>query len=122
MKNMRNLIFQELPDWHQKMLSRLLGAAFQGQQELRTQILTARFTTMENGQSLEISPVNTEPAPVVKTIPVEASALDEDGVPIQALLFTGHGLAYMLDVFRADGDPIRRLPPPSAFEVMVLKP
>lgn len=115
-----NLTFQELPIWHQEMLFCLLNASFPGQPELKAQVLTARFAVIDKNQNLEIFPANSVAAPVVKTIPVWAYAADEDGVPIEPLLFTRHGLAYMLEVLRADGQQIKRLPPASAFSVTVL--
>lgn len=112
--------FQDLPMWHQEMLTRLLEAPFPGQQELKAQVLNSRFRIIDNNQSLEIIPTSSDPAPVVKTIPVEALAADEEGVPIQSLLFVRHGLAYMLEIIRADGEQVRLLPPARAFNVTVL--
>jgi hypothetical protein len=114
--------FQELSEWHRTMLSRLLDASFPGQQELRAQVFASHFQAIDQNQSLKISPRADLSAPVVKTIPVEAWASGEDGIPIQALLFTRHGLAYMLEILRADGGLIKRLPPASAFDVTVLAP
>jgi YD repeat-containing protein len=116
-----NRTFQELSEWHRGILSRLLDAPFPGQPELKTQVLTSRFRIIDNNQSLEIFPTSAVAAPVVKTIPVEASAPDEDGVPIQSLLFTRHGLAYMLEILRADGKQVKRLPSAPAFNVTVLE-
>ena len=112
--------FQELSVWHQEMLSRLLDTSFPGQPELKAQVLTSRFGVIDKNQSLEIFPTNSVVPPVVKTIPVEAYASDEDGVHIESLLFTRHGLAYMLEILRADGKQIKQLPPATAFNVMVL--
>ena len=112
--------FHELSEWHRKILSLLLDAQFPGQQELKAQILASRFTVIDKNQSLEIFPKTALAAPVVKTIPVEASTYDEDGVPIQSLLFTRHGMAYMLEIIRADGEQVKCLPPAVAFSVTVL--
>ena len=114
--------FRELSNWHQAMLIRLLDAPFPGQKELKTQVLDGRFRVLDENLSLEIrSNCSTvAPAPVVKTIPVEAGALDVDEVPIQVLLFTRHGLAYMLEILRPDGNQVKSMPPPNVFEVMVL--
>lgn len=115
-----NYAFQELSEWHRGMLCQLLDAPFPGQAELKTQILASRFRVIDKNQSLEIFPTSAVAAPVVKTIPVEASARDADGVPIQSLLFTRHGLAYMLEILRADGEQVKRLPSAPAFNVSVL--
>ena len=102
------------------MLNRLLEESFPGHQELKAQILTSHFGIIDDNHSLEIIPTNSDAAPVVKTVPVEASAADEDGMPIESLLFTRHGLAYMLEILRADGGRVKCLPPVTAFNVMVL--
>lgn len=115
-----NCTFQELSEWHREMLTRLLNAPFPGQQELKSQVLTSHFRAIDINQSLEIFPTSSIVAPVVKRIPVEAYAADEDGVQIQLLLFTRQGLAYMLEVLRGDGEQVKRLPPVSAFNVTVL--
>src|SRR4051794_25945389 len=113
-------VFEELSEWHRAILSRLLDASFPGQQELKPQVLSAHFRVIDANQSLEISPRSNTPASVARTVPVEAFATDEDGTAIQALLFTKHGMAYMLEVLRGDGEPVQRLPPASAFGIMVL--
>ena len=115
------LAFQELPQWHRDMLCRFLNTPFPGQAELLTQIVNSRFSIIDDNQSLEICPPNSVPAPVIKTIPVEAYASDKDGVPILSLLFTRNGLAYMLEIFRADGGQLTELPPVTAFNIMVLE-
>ena len=113
-------VFNELPLWHQEILSRLLDASFIGKRELATQILASRFKIIDANQSLEILATDSIRAPVIKTIPVEASAMDDNGLQIQVLLFTRHGLPYMLEVLRVDGGEISRLPPSDSFSVTVL--
>lgn len=114
------LTFNELSDWYREILSRLLNVSFPGQPQLKAQVLSSRFAMFDNSRSLEIFPLKCDAAPVAKTIPVEAFASDCDGVLIQSLLFTRHGMAYMLEVIREDGNEIRDLPPASKFEVIVL--
>jgi hypothetical protein len=113
-------MFHQLPAWHQCVLRSMLNATFPGQEELRMQILASHFRIVDKNQSLSILPDDGSAAPVVKTIPVEASAADEDGVPIQLLLFTRHGFAYMLEIIRADGQPVKQMPQSDEFVVMVL--
>jgi hypothetical protein len=112
--------FQELSVWHRDLLCRLLNVSFPGQQELKSQIMASHFRVIDANQSLEISPMSNIAAPVVKTVPVEGLASDKDGVPIQALLFTRRGAAYMLEILRGDGDSVKTLPPASAFDIIVL--
>lgn len=121
MKNRHtSCIFHELSEWHREVLSRLLNAPFSGQPELKAQVLAARFRVIDDNQSLEIIPTSSVPAPIIKTVPVWVSAADEDGVPIELLLFTRHGSAYMLEVLRADGEQVKRLPPGISLKIMVL--
>ena len=75
--------FKELSEWHQSIMRRLLDASFPGQQGLKTQLLGSRFRLIDANQSLEITSESGIAAPVIKTIPVEAVASDEDGTPIQ---------------------------------------
>jgi hypothetical protein len=112
--------FDELSEWHQEMLSRLLNASFPGQQDLKLQVLESRFRVIDKNQSLEILPTSSAATRVVRTVPVEARTLDVDGVPIESLLFTRHGFAYMLEIMRADGEPVKRLPPATAFDIIAL--
>jgi hypothetical protein len=114
--------FDELPAWHRVLLTRLLTAEFPGCQELLAQVQISRFRLIDENQSLEIQASADRPAPVLKTIPVEAWARDQDGIWIQSLLFTRSGLAYMLDNLRVDGKPIVQLPPAEAFAVLVTDP
>jgi hypothetical protein len=115
-----NQTFNKLSPWHREILSRLLDTPFPGQHELAAQVRNSRFRIIDKNQSLEILPSSSVATSVVKTVPVEASAPDEDSVPIQVLLFTRHGLAYMLEILRADGEQIKRLPLASAFDIIVL--
>jgi hypothetical protein len=117
-----NIQFHELPVWNRELLSRLLNADFPGQQELKSQISTATYKIIDANQSLSISPTKSVPGQFAKTIPVEASGSDQDGVLIQTLLFTRQGFAYMLEVLREDGNPVKCLPPASEFSVTVLAP
>jgi hypothetical protein len=73
-------------------------------------------------QSLEILAPPDRAAPVVKTVPVEGWAEDQEGVWIQSPLFTRNGLAYLFDDLRGDGVPIVQPPPAEAFAVLVLDP
>src|SRR4051812_36941694 len=91
------LALSQLPRWHQEMLIRLLDTPFPGQKELKSQVLSSLFTTI-NERSIEIFPTVSTPAPVVKTVPVEAVAYVKDE-PISALLYTSKGFAYLFEIF-----------------------
>lgn len=47
---------------------------------------------------------------------VDAVANDEDGVPIMALLFHVNGRLRELEIVRADGLPLRKMPAAGDFE------
>ena len=115
--------FSELSEWHQNLLHRLLDADFPGRPQLVDQLTSAEFRVVDNNGSLSISPTNKIPAAdLKKRIPVEAYADDCDEIPVHALLFTSQGFAYLLELLRGDGNPIKRMPPVDSFEIMVLAP
>lgn len=87
---------------------------------MKAQLEAAEFEIIDSNQSVAIFPPETQSAPVTKTVPVEAHAADVDGVPIELLLFTRKGGAYMLEVLRADGNKVQALPAADEFHVMVL--
>jgi hypothetical protein len=60
--------------------------------------------------------------PVVQRIPVEAEAKDEDGTVIHALLHVVNGRPTELEIYSESGTPAKRMPPASAFELIVLPP
>jgi hypothetical protein len=53
-----------------------------------------------------------EKADVAQRVPVEATAPDADGVPINVFLHVVAGVLHELEVIRLDGKPIRQLPSP----------
>jgi hypothetical protein len=114
--------FNNLPAWHQKMISCLLNVSFPGNPEISRQLKTAEFEVIDANRSLRICPSILVNAPVEKTIPVEASALDTDGIPIEVLLFTRRGVVNMLEILRGDGRTVKEMPSVDQFKVMVLAP
>jgi hypothetical protein len=61
-------------------------------------------------------------SPVIKRVPVEAEAKDEDGAVIHMLLHVVDGRPVELELFKEDGTTVRRMPSPSALELIVLPP
>jgi hypothetical protein len=116
------MTFEEIPPWHREILAKLLRADFPGKAEITQQINTARFRIIDANQSLGISALDSLVAPVVKTIPVEAYATDQDGALVQIMLFTRGGRAYMLEILREDGNSVREFPLIEKFTVLVLAP
>jgi hypothetical protein len=78
--------------------------------------------TIDELGGLEIQSHASGKAPVAKRIPVEAEAEDEDGYLIHALLHVVDGRPTELEIFKDDGSCVRRMPAPSAFELIVLPP
>lgn len=114
------LLFEELSAWHQNMISCLLKHSFPGIQEISHQIESASFEIIDKNKSLGVFPSISIAAPVIKTIPIEARAVDTDGVPIEVLLFTRKGFVCMLEILRGDGEKVENLPEVDQFEVILL--
>ncbi len=111
--------FQDLSTFHRELLTRLLAAEFFGKEQLTQQIHSGRFTVIDANQSLAIKASGPR-AEVRKRVPVEANALDKDGMMIHSLLFVRGGYVYMLENFRGDGNPIQQMPSAAEFQVLVL--
>lgn len=112
-----------LPTEEEKsLLLRLLDATFPGRDELVPQLENVLVKTIDQDGGLELQTQAEGKAPVVKQIPLEAEGQDEDGVTIHMLLYVVEGKPIELGFFKDDGTRIRRLPPPSRFDLIVLPP
>jgi hypothetical protein len=103
------------------ILERLLEAPFPGRDAVREQISRSRVKLIDeyhdNYGSLEFEVAGGPKAPDDLRVPVNASALDSDGVPIEIFLHIVNGLVDELEIVKADGSPIIR--PPEASELTV---
>jgi len=106
----------------QALLHRLLRADFPGRDELAGMIDEVEVKTIDEIGSLELRSRSPIMAPVIKRVPVEAEAADEDGYFIHVLLHVINGRPSELEIFKDDGSTVRRMPPPSDFELIVLPP
>jgi hypothetical protein len=114
--------FREPTKEERLLLERLLHADFPGKQELALLLRGFLVRTIDEDGGLDIrSPVEGT-APVVKKVPVEAEAKDEDGEVIHMLLHVVDGRPVELDFFREDGLTVKKLPPASTFDLIVLPP
>ena len=104
------------------LLGRLLEAEFPGKDELAPMVRNVLVRTTDEDGGLELRSQTEGKSPVVKRVPVEAEAKDEDGVVIHMLLHVVDGKPVELEVFREDGATVRRMPDPSALELIVLPP
>jgi len=104
-----------------EFMQRLLAADFPGKEEIAKQLTSCRVRIIDDEGSLELELSDTaRPATVEKRIPVEADAVDEDGIHIHFLLHVVKGFAKELEVYKDDGTPIKRMPQPNQLEVIVL--
>jgi hypothetical protein len=102
-------------------MQRLLAADFPGKEEIAKQLACCRVRIIDDEGSLELELSDVaRPATVEKRIPVEADAVDEDGIHVHFLLHVVKGFAKELEVYKDDGTPIKRMPQPNQLEVIVL--
>src|SRR5277367_2249608 len=113
--------FREPTRTEEEIIQRLVGADFPGKEEIAKQLASCRVRTIDNEGSLELELSQiARPAVVEKRIPVEAEAVDEDGVHVHFLLHVVKGFAKELEIYKDDGTPIRRMPSPDDLEIIVL--
>jgi hypothetical protein len=114
--------FRKPTDREQALLNRLLEAEFPGRDELATLLCPILVKTIDEDGGLELLSQVEGKAAVVKRVPVEAEGKDEDGVVIHMLLHVVDGRPVELEFFREDSKTVKTVPPPSAFELIVLPP
>lgn len=109
-------------DADRALLERLLGADFPGRDALVPMIHNVLVRTINEDGGLELQSQVGGKALVIKRVPVEAEAKDQDGVVIHALLHVVDGRPIELEIYKDDGSTIKRMPLASAFELIVLPP
>jgi hypothetical protein len=77
---------------------------------------------LDEAGSLELASDSAGTAPVIKRVPVEAEARDDDGVVVHALLHVIDGRPAELEIFKDDSSPVVRMPSAAEFEVIILPP
>ena len=114
--------FREATPTEAEVMQRLLAADFLRQQRgCVKQLVGCRVRIIDDEGSLELELSDAaKPAVVEKRIPVEADAVDEDGIHVHFLLHVVKGFAKELEVYKDDGSPIRRMPSPGDLEIIVL--
>lgn len=113
--------FREPTPAEAEVMQRLLAADFPGKEEIAKQMAGCRVRIIDDEGSLELELSDmAKPAKVEKRIPVEADAVDEDGIHVHFLLHVVKGFAKELEVYKDDGSPIKRMPCPDDLEVIVL--
>ena len=104
------------------LLDRLLEVDFPGRSELAALLRSVLVRTIDEDGGLELQSQVEGSAAVVKRVPVEAEGKDEDGVIIHMLLHVVGGRPVELEFFKEDSSTVKRVPLPSAFELVVLPP
>jgi hypothetical protein len=101
-------------------LDRLLTVDFAGRREVARQLESVRVRRIDAAGSLRLAPATAKPAAVEKRVPVEGEATDIDGVPVYFLLHVVDSHAHELEIYKADGAPILRMPAPEEIQVVAL--
>ena len=114
--------FRKPTDAERSLLDRLLEAQFPGRDELAPMLRNVLVRTIDDDGGLELRTEGGGEAPVVKRIPVEAEAKDDDGYTVHALLHVVSGRPAELEIYKDDGSTVKRMPPASAFKLIVLPP
>jgi hypothetical protein len=96
------------------VVGKLLEAPFQGSRELAAQVAHALVREIagpgDHCGSIEFKVENDAHAPVAVSVPAEARGVDEDGVEVDFLLHVRDGRLDTLEILKADGTAIKRLP------------
>ncbi len=101
-----------LRDDEQELIGQLLAKPFAGRDQARAQLESARVVAEGTGDTGTIR--FEAPSDAVSRIatalrvPVEAEMTDADGTPIAVLLHVVAGVAEEVEIYRVDGQPIRR--------------
>ena len=109
-------------DEEQALLNRLLEAEFPGRDELARLLRRVLVKIIDEDGGLELQTQVEGKAPVVKRVPVEAEGKDEDGAVIHMLLHVVDGRPVELEFYKDGIGTVKKMPPPSAFELVVLPP
>ena len=101
-------------------IERLLTADFPGRDGVAHQVTSALARRIDDQGSVELVAQNDTRASVLKRVPVEGESVDSDGVPICFLLHVVDARVRELEIYKADGSPIIRMPSPDQVEVVVM--
>jgi hypothetical protein len=104
------------------LLDQLLAEPFPGRDAIVRQLGTARVSDTQDADTRTLVfdvDASCPPAVTVGRVPVEASAIDLDGVPITILLHAVDGRAQELEIYRVDGQEIQHVGVPVARTVTI---
>ena len=112
--------FREPTELERLLFARLLEANFSGRDGLAPLLHHVLVKTIDEDGGLEIQSQAEGKASVMQRVPVEAEAIDEDGSVIHMLLHVAHGRPIELEFFREDAETVKKIPPASTFQLIVL--
>ena len=115
-------VFRPPTVWETEVFARLLESEFPARRELAPLLSQIEVRTLDEVGTLELRSRVSGKAPVLKRIPVECEAKDEDGYVIHVLLHVVDGRPDELELYKDDGSSVSRMPPASSFELVVLPP
>ena len=109
-----------LTDLERRYIDRLLTVDFVGREQIMEQLRSVLARRIDDEGSVELVPQNSVRANVMKRIPVEGESADVDGVPVYFLLHVVDSQVHELEIYKADGSPIKRMPAPERVDVVAL--
>lgn len=102
------------------LLERLLSVDFPGGRQLASQVKRCLVRQLDLDGSLAFRVDASDFASVKRRVPVEAEAVDSDGVVIHALLHVVDGLVTELEICKEDGSAILQFPGALGWELVDL--
>jgi len=112
---------RSLKSGEEEILNRLLSVDFQGREELIRQAQSVRVSEeCEDCRSVKLVVENVPGniATVKRRIPIEAEAVDIDGITIHILLHVVSGLMDEIEIYREDLKDITELPKSNSLDLI----
>ena len=104
-----------------ELLEYLLNTPFTGNSELQQQSqsvgVSEECVCGCRTIILSVDSTASEPAPVTNNVPVQADAIDDDGVPVSVIVHVHRGYLSELEALRADSKPLHAFPKLNALDV-----
>lgn len=119
-RSLQQEVLRPLTPLERGYIERLLTADFPGHEQIAQQLASVLVRRLDDEGSLQLVPQNDVRARVQKRVPVEGESSDNDGVPIYFLLHVVDSRVSELEIYKADGSPIHRMPSPEQVEVIAL--
>ena len=116
--------FRPMTQYEQAVLDRMLELPFEGRDELRRQSKHALVREIadagDHAGSIEFKVEGDSRAFVRWSVPVEGRGRDSDGAEVDFLLHLKAGIIDTLEVVKADGSNITRMPSAETLDVALL--